>query len=104
MSTSLIHPAELHVLLALGDGPKHGHGIKLDVRARTHGKTDMGPGTLYGAIKRLSERGWIKEVDREERRRFYDITPEGEVMLRAELSRLRELLGIAAAKSLVPPK
>ena len=57
-----LSPAEFQILLALVDGPKHGRGIKLDVRERTDGGVDMGPGTLYGAIKRLLRRGWISEV------------------------------------------
>ena len=76
--------AEFHILLALADGPKHGHGIKLDVRDRTEGAVAMGPGTLYTAIKRLVGRGQIEEtdapkpgVDEDERRRYYELTPAG---------------------------
>ena len=46
MADRALPPAEFRVLLALLDGPKHGHGIKLDVRERTGGRVDMGPGTL----------------------------------------------------------
>lgn len=106
MSDELVPPAELRVLLALLDGPKHGHGIRLDIRERTGGRVDMGPGTLYGAIKRLATRRWIEEVDPplgedgDGRRRFYRVTREGSAAARAEVERLEELVGIAHAKSL----
>lgn len=102
-----IPPAEFRVLLALIDGSKHGHAIKLDIRKRTDGRVDMGPGTLYGAIKRVLERGWIAEIDspttvgpRDERRRFYELTPSGRMAAAAEARRMEELLGIARSKDL----
>ena len=54
-------PVALHVLLALADGERHGYGIMLEVRERTGGSVRLGPGTLYGAIKRLKEGGVIEE-------------------------------------------
>ena len=104
--TSLeIPPAEFRVLLALLDGQKHGHAIKLDIRERTGGRIDMGPGTLYGAIKRLVGREWISEVDaprneEDERRRYYALTTAGRTAARAEAERMQELLGIGRAKGL----
>jgi DNA-binding PadR family transcriptional regulator len=100
-----IPPAEFRVLLALLDGTKHGHAIKLDIRERTGGRVDMGPGTLYGAIKRLAARKWIAEVEAppqesDERRRYYALTPDGRTAARAEARRLEELLGIGRAKGL----
>jgi DNA-binding PadR family transcriptional regulator len=108
MASPSLPPAEFRVLLALVDGAKHGHGIRVDVRTRTAGRVDMGPGTLYGAIKRLLRRGWIAEVDpprgqaADGRRRFYQLTPHGKAAARAEVGRLRELLSIADAKDLRP--
>ncbi len=55
--------AEFQILLALLEGPAHGHGIRKDVAARTDGEVEMGPGTLYTAIKRMLERGLIRETD-----------------------------------------
>ncbi len=105
MSDRPLPPTEFRVLLALLDGAKHGHGIKTDVRDRTEGRVDMGPGSLYGAIKRLAAREWIREVDGpsieppDERRRFYEITPAGRAAAAVEASRMRELLSIAEAKA-----
>lgn len=106
MAESVIPRAEFRVLLALADGPKHGHGIRVEVLEGTGGRVDLGPGTLYGAIKRLDRRGWIEEIapppgeDRDGRRRFYRLSPDGRVALRAEVARLGELLAIAESKAL----
>lgn len=105
MPDDAVPPAEFSILLALLDGAKHGHGIKLDVRERTDGRVNLGPGTLYGAIKRLVTRGWLEEVDdpdgapRDHRRRYYDLTPVGREAAYSETRRMRELLTIAEAKS-----
>lgn len=108
MTDRPLPPTEFRVLLALLDGAKHGHGIKVDVRDRTGGRIDMGPGSLYGAIKRLAARGWIQEVDDpspgpiDERRRFYEVTPAGRAAAAEEATRMRELLEIAESKALGP--
>jgi DNA-binding PadR family transcriptional regulator len=100
-------PAEFQILLALADGPKHGHGIKLDVRDRTDGGINMGPGTLYGAIKRLLRRDWIEDVTEsiqqveDERLRYYVATATGLEAARAEAFRMSMLLGIAQTKHLI---
>ena len=70
------------------------------------GRVDMGPGTLYGAIKRLVGRAWISEVAApsdgaaDERRRYYTLTSAGRDAARAEAERMTELLGIGRAKGL----
>ena len=100
-------PAEFHILLALADGTKHGHGIKLDVHDRTDGRINMGPGTLYGAIKRLLRRSWIEEVtesvgdNEDDRLRYYAATAAGLSAAREEAGRMAVLLGIAEAKHLL---
>ena len=108
MSDDLVPPAEFRILLALVDGPKHGHAIRTEVLERTDGRVDLGPGTLYGAIKRLARRGWIREIDPprgkegDGRRRFYQLTRTGRDAAGAEVARLSELLATARAKSLKP--
>ena len=100
-------PAEFQILLALADGAKHGHGIKVDVVDRTEGRVHMGPGTLYGAIKRLLRREWIEDVTasvgdgEDERLRYYAATPEGLAAARHEAARMALLLGIAQTKQLM---
>ncbi len=76
------------VLASLTNGPKHGHAMIEDI-ARLCG-TRLGPGTLYGAIGRLEQQGWIEPLPPEERRRPYRITAEGLRVLRARLTMLRE--------------
>lgn len=76
------------VLASLSDGPKHGHAMIEDI-ARLCG-TRLGPGTLYGAIARLEQLGWIAPLPPEDRRRPYRITAEGVRVLRAKLATLRQ--------------
>ena len=100
-------PAVFHILLAVADLDRHGLGIMHDVEERTDGAVVLGPGTLYGAIKRLLRREWIEEVTAsfedldDERLRYYAATPDGLAAAREEATRMAALLGIAQAKSLI---
>ena len=78
----------LLVLASLANGPKHGHAMIEDI-VRMCG-TRLGPGTLYGAIARLEQQGWIAPLPPEERRRPYRITAEGVRVLRARLTTLHQ--------------
>ena len=78
----------LLVLASLANGPKHGHAMIEDI-ARLCG-TRLGPGTLYGAIARLEQQGWIEPLPPVERRQPYRITGEGLRVLRAKLTVLQQ--------------
>ena len=78
----------LLVLASLANGPKHGHAMIEDI-IRLCG-TRLGPGTLYGAIARLEQQGWIQPLPAEERRQPYRITAEGLRVLRAKLTTLQQ--------------
>jgi len=92
-----------HILVALAGGDQHGYGIMQDVAARTGGKIQLSAGTLYGAIQRLLEQGFIAEVrGEEERRRVYHITAAGRKAARAEAARMAELLNQARQYGLAP--
>ena len=78
----------LLVLASLASGPKHGHAMIEDIAGICG--TRLGPGTLYGAIARLEQQGWIEPLPPEERRRPYRITAEGARVLRAKLTTLRQ--------------
>ncbi len=78
----------LLVLASLADGPKHGHAMIEDILELSG--TRLGPGTLYGAIARLEQQGWIKPLEREDRRQPYKITGTGLRVLHARLTRLRQ--------------
>jgi DNA-binding PadR family transcriptional regulator len=98
-------PAVLHILLALSDGEKHGYAIMQEVEAMTDGDLTMGPGTLYGTIKRMLKANLIEESDErpdpdmdDKRRRYYRVTGFGQQVVSAEASRLSRLVNIAQSK------
>jgi DNA-binding PadR family transcriptional regulator len=98
-------PAQLHILLALADGEKHGYAVMSEVEQMTDGEVSMGPGTLYGAIKRMLNADLIEESDDrpdpeldDERRRYYRVSGFGARVLTAELARLEQLVRAAEAK------
>jgi DNA-binding PadR family transcriptional regulator len=97
-------PALFHVLLALADGEKHGYAIMKEIEQRTAGKVVLSTGTLYGIVKRLLADGWIREsaLGSTERRRAYRLTPFGRSVALAEAERLRDLVGAAQMKKLIP--
>jgi DNA-binding PadR family transcriptional regulator len=76
------------VLASLASGPKHGHAMIEDIAGLCG--TRLGPGTLYGAIARLEQQGWIEPLPPEERRRPYRITAQGLRVLRARLTTLHQ--------------
>jgi DNA-binding PadR family transcriptional regulator len=98
-------PAVLHILLALSDGEKHGYAIMQEVEAMTNGDLTMGPGTLYGTIKRMLKANLIEESDErpdpdmdDKRRRYYRMTGFGQQVITAEARRLSRLVNIAQSK------
>jgi DNA-binding PadR family transcriptional regulator len=99
MAAEPLTPAVFHVLVALSDGERHGYGIMQDVAARTGRQTIMGPGTLYGTLKRLLDAGLVEEAGEradpdtgDERRRYYRLTRRGRSAANAEAERLAALL------------
>ena len=92
-------PVTLHILLTLAEGECHGYGIKKEIARRTDGKLRLGPGSLYGAIKTMLDKGLIEESDErpdfrfdDERRRYYRLTRFGRQVAQAELERMRRLV------------
>lgn len=101
-------PAVFNILLALADGEKHGYGIMLEVEANTKGQVLMGPGTLYGSIKRMLQAGLIEESDDrldprldDQRRRYYRLTGLGRRTLELEAERLAAQVRLARAKNVL---
>lgn len=97
----------LHILLALSTQDRHGYGIMKEVEADSQAKVKMGPGTLYGSIRRMIEAGLIRESGRkvdpgmdDERRIYYAITRLGQETLAAELDRYREVVAVSRRKQL----
>ena len=98
-------PAIAHILLALADAERHGYAIMQEVERITDGAVRMGPGTLYGTIKRMIGSGLIEEADErpdpgmdDERRRYYRTTTLGRDVLAAETERMAALVGAARGK------
>jgi DNA-binding PadR family transcriptional regulator len=74
---------ELQILLALSEGPRHGYGIMQEVARQSGGAVQIGPGTLYGALKRMLKAGWVaqaaeRSAPQDPRRTArYRLTPSG---------------------------
>ena len=101
MSTPLREPTFL-ILTALASGPLHGYGLISEVGALSDGRVTLRPGTLYGALDRLTEDGLIA-VEREEvvegrLRRYYRLTDDGAGLLRTETERLRRNVEAASTR------
>ncbi len=101
-------PAVFHILLALVEGERHGYAIMQGLAETTGGQVKMGPGTLYGTIKRLLETRLIEESDHrpdpeldDERRRYYRLSGLGERVVKAEALRYERLAKIARRKKLI---
>jgi DNA-binding PadR family transcriptional regulator len=101
-------PAVFHVLLALADGERHGYAIMREVAEHTDGRVKMGPGTLYGTVKRLIEARLIEESDErpdphldDERRRYYRLSGLGQRVVQAEARRYAAMVKVARGKRLI---
>jgi DNA-binding PadR family transcriptional regulator len=94
--------AEFHLLLALAGGPRHGYGLMQDVGELSDGHIQLGPGTLYTAIKRLRQNGLISECEPDaDRRRCYRLTRKGKSVAAEEARRLNDLVRAARAQGLL---
>ncbi|MEJ2557883.1 MAG: helix-turn-helix transcriptional regulator [Anaerolineae bacterium] len=89
------------ILLSLAPQPKHGYAIMKDVEALSHGRVRLSTGTLYGAIKRMLEQGWIERIEEDGRkengrnRKSYQLSDIGRRILEAERERLGALMAAA---------
>jgi len=101
-------PAVFHILLALADGEKHGYAIMQEVEIISEGTVNMGPGTLYGSIKRMLKAGLIEETDDRpdpemdhQQRRYYKLSDFGERVLKAESFRLEAVVRAIRSKKVL---
>ncbi len=101
-------PAVFHILLALADQERHGLGVMDDVERRTGGAVLLGPGTLYGTIKRMVASNLIEQSERrpapeedDTRRRYYRLTRLGRQVVTLEAERLEVLVGVAKDKQVL---
>ena len=101
----------LHILIALADRDRHGYSTMQEIGERTGGQVKLSPSTLYSAIKRLLEEGFIEELAErpdpehdDERRRYYRLTQEGRRAAVDEARQLEKLLSDARSSGLVPER
>lgn len=92
-------PAALHIVLSLNRGERHGYAIMGDVERLSDGVIKLGPGTLYGTIKKLLAQGLIEQTDTrpdpaldDQRRKYYRLTALGASVCAAEIQRLANLV------------
>ena len=96
---------QFEILVCLVERDQHGYAIKREIARRSGGRVQLGPGSLYGAIKKLIVDGLIEESDRrpethldDERRRYYRLTEQGVAVVQAEAGRLRALVELAEVR------
>jgi DNA-binding PadR family transcriptional regulator len=104
----VLTPAMFHILLALADENRHGLGIVREVERRTGGEVRLGPGTLYGSIKKLLGLGYLEEPGKrprpandDPRRRYYRISARGRRVLEQEAVRMDRLVRVAREKAVI---
>jgi DNA-binding PadR family transcriptional regulator len=101
-------PTAFQILMAIADEARHGLGIVEEVKERSGGEVTLGPGSLYGTIKRLRDTGFIEEArrapdpsDDDPRRRYYTITASGREALAREARRLEIMVHAARVKNIL---
>ena len=93
MNSNIVTDPQLLLLSSLAEGEKHGYAMMEDIER--FGGIRLGAGTLYGALTRLEEQGWIRRIDSEDRRKPYRITPEGLRHLREQMANLDRIVKTA---------
>ena len=95
--------ATFFIMLSLSPHPQHGYAIMKDVESLSEQRIILSTGTLYGALKRMLEQGWIERIDDGHQsdqdqirpRKSYALTELGRGVLNAEIQRLRSLVALA---------
>jgi DNA-binding PadR family transcriptional regulator len=91
----------LLILMSLAGQPRHGYALMKDIEALSNGRVQVSTGTLYGALRRLLDDGWIERFDQEDTSRdkqAYRLAAEGRKRLNAELERMKQLTRAGAAR------
>ena len=90
-----------YVMLTLVE-PSHGYAIMQKVEAMSEGGVKMGPGTLYGVLATLEKEDLIRKTKEEDRSKYYELTPKGKLVLKAQIERLEIMArhGLAILKNL----
>lgn len=98
-------PHWFYILLSVSHSPRYGAAIQDDIRELSGGDVRLWPATLYGSLEELAGRGWLEEMDDDQRpegiagrERFYRLTGAGRDALEGEIARLESLAGVARAR------
>lgn len=86
----------LLVLTSLAGGAKHGYALMKDIEG--FGGVTLGPGTVFGCLSRLEERGLVRQLPADERRRPYELTAAGARLLEAQLEELSRVVTASAER------
>ena len=91
------------ILLSLFDAPRHGYAILGEVERLSDGRVTLSTGTLYGALKRFLDNGWIRRVadpegETSRDRQAYDLTAAGRRITAGEATRLEALARVSRAR------
>ena len=100
-----LREATFFIILSLTQEPKHGYAMMKEVQVLSEGRVLLSTGTLYGAIKRLLNQGWIRRVNEsgaipsKRERKEYALTDLGRRILKAEVERLNSLVTTAQLRA-----
>jgi DNA-binding PadR family transcriptional regulator len=93
------------ILLSLVPQPRHGYAIMKEAAEMSNGRVQFSTGTLYGAIKRMLEQGWIERFDESvvdgRARKAYRLTDLGQRILEAEMARMQNLVAISQQRTAI---
>ena len=98
-------PHWFYILLSLSSAARYGTAIQDDVRELSGGRVRLWPATLYGSLEELTERGWLAELEEDERpeglagrERYYRLTSSGRIALEEEVERMETVAGVARSR------
>lgn len=102
METLPLTEPVLLILLSLAEQPRHGYSILKDVEQMSDGRVRLSTGTLYGALRRLLDEGWIQRFEDEDNsrgRQAYRLTAAGRKHLQLEAARMKQLAKLASLRA-----
>src|SRR5580692_6122008 len=94
LETKPLSEPVLLILASLAPHPRHGYALIKDIELLSSGRVRMSTGTLFGALRRLLEDGWIERFEQEDtarQKQAYRLTAAGRTQLELELDRMKRL-------------
>jgi DNA-binding PadR family transcriptional regulator len=92
----------LLILVSLAEHPRHGYSILKDVEKMSTGRVVLSTGTLYGALRRLLDEGWIERFEEDNTtrgRQAYRLSPLGQGIVQMEISRMKQITRLASLRT-----